>query len=215
MADITIDQASLLEEITGSEKIPVGNGSGNPATVSINQILEKIPQPDLSKYALKDELPSDYLTVIPDEYITEQELNSKGYITEHQDLSEYALKSDIPTDYITEIPEEYITEQKLEQQLSNKQNSVQMIDHGTGDTTFVLPPNEFHKWGTVESLSIELGEITNSNIYNEYMFEFVSGTTATTLTLPASIKWLSEPQITTDTTYQCSIVNNIGLIIGV
>jgi len=45
----------------------------------------------------------------------------------------------------------------------------------------------------VESLSIELGEITNSNIYNEYMFEFVSGATATTLTLPASIKWLSEP----------------------
>lgn len=135
MADITIDQASLLEEITGSEKIPVGNGSGNPATVSINQILEK--------------------------------------------------------------------------------SSIQVIDHGTGDTTFVLPPNEFHKWGTIESLSIELGEITNSSIYNEYMFEFVSGATATTLTLPASIKWLSEPQITTDTTYQCSIVNNIGLIIGV
>lgn len=135
MADITIDQASLLEEITGSEKIPVGNGSGNPVTVSINQILEK--------------------------------------------------------------------------------NRIQMVDHGTEDTTLVLPPNEFHKWGTVESLSIELGEITNSNIYNEYMFEFVSGAIATTLTLPASIKWLSEPQITTDTTYQCSIVNNIGLIIGV
>lgn len=40
---------------------------------------------------------SNYLTSIPGEYVTETELNAKGYLTEHQDLSAYALKTEIPT----------------------------------------------------------------------------------------------------------------------
>ena len=47
------------------------------------------------------------------------------------------------------------------------------------------------------------------------MFEFVSGTTATTLTLPDTIKWLEIPSIETNKRYQCSIVNNIGILVGV
>jgi hypothetical protein len=54
---------------------------------------------DLSEYAKKSEIPdvSDFITSIPSEYITESELNAKGYLTQHQDLSEYAKKSEIPT----------------------------------------------------------------------------------------------------------------------
>ena len=40
---------------------------------------------------------SNFLTTIPSEYITETELNAKGYLTEHQDLSAYAKTADIPT----------------------------------------------------------------------------------------------------------------------
>ena len=47
------------------------------------------------------------------------------------------------------------------------------------------------------------------------MFEFVSGTTATTLTLPSSIKWLETPTIDANKIYQCSIVDNVGLLVGV
>ena len=57
----------------------------------------------LENYALKSEIPTNYLTSIPSEYVTETELTDKGY----------ALKSEIPTDYITEIPSEYITETEL------------------------------------------------------------------------------------------------------
>ena len=39
---------------------------------------------------------SNYLSSIPEEYVTETELNAKGYLTSHQDLSAYALKTDIP-----------------------------------------------------------------------------------------------------------------------
>ena len=76
---------------------------------------------DLNDYYTKEEIdakiPTDYLTEIPSEYITESELNDKGYLTEHQSLeglaseewvnqqgylkehqslANYALKSEIP-----------------------------------------------------------------------------------------------------------------------
>ena len=38
---------------------------------------------------------SGFLTQIPDEYITETELDAKGYLTEHQSLADYAKKSEL------------------------------------------------------------------------------------------------------------------------
>jgi hypothetical protein len=39
----------------------------------------------------------NYLTSVPSEYVTEKELNAKGYLTEHQDISGKANKSDAET----------------------------------------------------------------------------------------------------------------------
>ena len=106
---------------------------------------------DLSGYATKDELntkadissiptktsqltnDSGFITLVPSEYITESELDAKGYLTEHQDLSDYALKTEIPTvptntsdltndsGFITSIPSEYVTETELNNGLSSYQ----------------------------------------------------------------------------------------------
>lgn len=59
---------------------------------------EEVPEVDLSEYAKKSEIPdvSDFITNIPSEYITEDELEAKGYLTEHQPLDDYALKSELP-----------------------------------------------------------------------------------------------------------------------
>ena len=59
---------------------------------------------------------SGFLTQIPDEYITETELDAKGYLTEHQSLADYAKKSEIPdvSGFLTEIPSEYVTETELD-----------------------------------------------------------------------------------------------------
>lgn len=57
------------------------------------------------------------------------------------------------------------------------------IDHGTGDITFALTPNTFHVWDEVSSLTLTLGTET-SGVANEYLFQFTSGSTATTLSLP-------------------------------
>ena len=57
---------------------------------------------DLTGYAKTEDIPtktsqltndSGFLTSIPSEYITDEELNDKGYLTEHQDLSSYATKT--------------------------------------------------------------------------------------------------------------------------
>ena len=92
---------------------------------------------------------------------------------------------------------------------------IPIVNHGTSDTTLTLPPNEFHIWGEVASLEITLGT-PEEGVYNEYMFEFVSGATATTITgLPSSLKWPDDLEIEANMRYQVSIVNNIGLIVGV
>jgi len=99
------------------------------------------------------------------------------------------------------------------QDISGKANKISVVQ--TSASTIEINSNTFYKFGEVASLNITLASITDNTIYNEYMFEFVSGTTATTLTLPSSIKWLETPTIDANKIYQCSIVDNIGLLVGV
>lgn len=80
-------------------------------------------------------------------------------------------------------------------------------------TTATLSPNKFYVWGNVSSLNISLETPSDSSIYNEYMFQFTSGSTATTLSLPASITWYQDYNtILANTTYQISIVNNLAVL---
>ena len=101
------------------------------------------PTVDLEGYATEDWVNEQgFIKEVPEEFVTESELDAKGYLTSHQsledyakktdipdvsefltsipdeyvttdELSEYALKQDIPTDYLKEIPDEYITESEL------------------------------------------------------------------------------------------------------
>ena len=97
--------------------------------------------------------------------------------------------------------------------LRGKANSVTVENINV--TTPTIEPNKYYQFGEVTELSINLAEPIDTTILNEYMFEFVSGDIATTLTLPDTIKWLKEPTIEANKTYQCSIVNNVGVLLGV
>lgn len=79
------------------------------------------------------------------------------------------------------------------------------VDHGTEDTTFQLPPNEYHTWGQVSSLTLTLGAET-SGVVNGYWFSFDSGDTATTLSLPDTIK--TDIVVEPNMHYECSIIGN-------
>lgn len=79
----------------------------------VEYIDEKILGVDHTEYVTEEELEGKgYLTSIPEEYITSEELNAKGYLTEHQDISSLATKEElsgyqVAGDYLTEIPEDY------------------------------------------------------------------------------------------------------------
>jgi hypothetical protein len=75
-----------------------------------------------------------------------------------------------------------------------------------------IQPNVLNVWGEVAKLTITLATPNDTSIVNEYMVQFASGATATTLVLPDIIQWLSEPTINPNATYQLSIVNNLAVI---
>lgn len=85
------------------------------------------------------------------------------------------------------------------------------VKHGTNDTTFTLTPNTFHIWDEVSELTLNLGSETNG-VANEFLFQFSSGATATTLTLPDDIKWAkdSAPTIAENMIYQVSILKGLA-----
>lgn len=122
-------QATKSNIELGTPSIVIREGS----TVDLSNYYTKTEVdsliPDTSGFALKSEIPdvSKFITEIPAEYVTETELNAKGYLTEHQsldgyakttdipDVSGFALKTEIPdvSSFITTIPEEYVTETEL------------------------------------------------------------------------------------------------------
>ena len=82
---------------------------------------------------------------------------------------------------------------------------ITQVDHGTADTTFELPANQYHTWGEVASLTLTLGAGTSGQA-NGYWFSFDSGDTATTLSLPETVK--TDIVVEPNMHYECSIVGN-------
>ena len=88
------------------------------------------------------------------------------------------------------------------------------VNHGTGDTTFTLTPNTFHVWDEVTSLTLNFGSGI-SGVANEYLFQFTSGSTATSLTLPDDIKWANDnaPTIEANMIYQVSVLRGLASVL--
>lgn len=90
--------------------------------------------------------------------------------------------------------------------------------HGTKFTTFAIEPNVMNVWGDVSSLTLTLAPNPRPGVLAEYAFEFSSPAgMATTLSLPANIKWYNDYVIPIEPgkTYQASIVHNIIIMGGV
>lgn len=89
------------------------------------------------------------------------------------------------------------------------------VNHGTSDTTFALTPNTFHVWEEVSALTLTLGSET-SGVANEFLFQFTSGATATSLTLPDDIKWANDtpPTIEPNMIYQVSILKGLASVLN-
>lgn len=96
--------------------------------------------------------------------------------------------------------------------------SIQTTDSLSGDPGIItIQPNIFYDFGQADSLTIGLADIANISQYNEYMFQFESGATPTTLSVGGGsqeIKWIGDHTIEANKTYQVSIVNNLAVMGG-
>ena len=140
-------------------------------------------------------------------FITETELNGKGYLTSHQDISGkqdvLTSGSNIKTVNGTSI-------------LGSGNISTYRPLQTSTSTSMTLTPNVYHRntSTSLASLTITLGSVTDNTILNEYFVEFTTRSAGTTVNLPSGIKWFNDetPTFEASTTYQISIINNLGVI---
>ena len=106
---------------------------------------------------------------------------------------------------------------------SNVQEEISATDTGASETVvltdvvlYELLPNVFYNFtGSLTSLTLIFGAAVSGR-ENEYKGQFVCGDTPPAIVFPSSIQWVkSFPTLEANKTYQFSVVNNIGVIVGV
>lgn len=135
-------------------------------------------------------------------------------ITAHQDISGKQDKLVSGTNIKTINGESVLGSGDITISSDASSSAYPEVNHGTGDTTFTLTPNTFHVWDKVTSLTLNFGNET-SGVANEYLFQFTSGSTATSLTLPDSIKWANDnvPTIGANMIYQVSVLRGLASVL--
>ena len=81
---------TILDSITASKINQWDNKSDFSG--NYNDLTNKPAMPTKTSQLIND---SGFITSIPNEYVTDSELNSKGYLTEHQDISGKADKTEL------------------------------------------------------------------------------------------------------------------------
>ena len=199
------------------------NGKGYATTTQVNSKQDVIS--DLSTIRSGAALGATALQSVPAEYVTETELNNKGYLTS------------IPSEYVTETEltnKSYATTSQVnaKQDTLVSGTNIKTINGtsilGSGDiktnkplqtstsTSMTLTPNVYHRntSTTLSRLTITLGTASDDTILNEYLVEFTTRSSGTIITLPSNVKWVNgtTPTFEASTTYQISIVNNLGVV---
>lgn len=94
---------------------------------------------------------------------------------------------------------------------SGEDNVAYPLENHT-EATLEIAPNVMHVWGEMAALTVTLGAEVEDRA-NEYLFQFTSGATATTLTLPSTLTWANGEALAPEAgkTYQVSIVNGYAV----
>jgi len=143
---------------------------------------------DLSDYALKSEIPTDYLSSIPDEYVTTEEMteaiNNAKLDGESVDLSDYAKKTDIPDtsnfvekedgkglfsgSYDDLIDKPSIPEAYDDTDLDNRIKAIEDDYVKQADIPTTLPASDVYDWAKAETkpayTADEVGALPNTTV---------------------------------------------------
>ena len=121
------------------------------------ELTNAINSIDLSAYAKKTDIPS------LNGYVTETELNAKGYLTQHQDLSAYALKTEIPS------LDGLATTEYVDNAIANVPSggNVDLSNYYTKAETNALIPS-LEGYATEEYVSTAINSIPATDLSNYY-----------------------------------------------
>ena len=184
---------------------------------------------DLDTIRANASLGANALQSVPDEYITETELNQKGYLTEHQDISHKQDKLVSGTNIKTINGESILGPGDIEFEIEANVKAVDpndIVDDcevtdaiylssvvETTDNDIVLQPNKYYK-KTNESPEINI-TLKNNNIKYpyEYCLEFDTMADGTVVNFPSNIRWFNceTPVFENNYTYKVSIIRNMGI----
>lgn len=111
---------TMLAEVDGDIEQLFNMLEVDYATIElVEDKIAAIPKPDMSEYAKKTDIPdvSKFITEIPVEYVTQQDLWSQGFLTGIPE--EYITEDELSTaGFLTVIPDEYITEAELNEAIA-------------------------------------------------------------------------------------------------
>lgn len=149
---------------------------------------------DTSNLATKDELAQKQDVISDIDTIRTNAANYKGTVTS------------VKVDNVSKTPSSGVVDLGyINKQLSTSTSS-----------SMTLSPNIYYRNinTALSTLTITLGSVPNSGILNEYFVEFTTRSSGTTVSLPSTIKWANgeTPTFEASTTYQISIVNNLGVV---
>lgn len=185
----------------------------------IRYIVDKVINNNVEELKLKGIFLADGTYYTPISVICSTYSQGSGmtiYVTGYQGDQ---FTPDVGPDYITtlSIQAQVNNQELIDAAVIVKRVPARVAIEDVNTNTKTIKPNVFYRWTTPQtSLSITLEAPENVTIANEYMFEFVSGSTPTTLSItPNTIKWPDAPTIEANKIYQVSILNGIGLIISV
>lgn len=81
-----------------------------------------------------------------------------------------------------------------------------------------IKANSFYIWKTAftegQVLYVTFDNVEDETMYNDFMLQFETGATLPTLSFPNTIRWNIAPDLDVNVTYQISVLNDIGLIVG-
>ena len=165
--DTVYDDTALKERVTALESKAIAGGAYDDSDLRNRVVALEAKEDKDTKY--DDTEVKRRLTEIESKpavdtsvFVTEDKLNSKGYLTEHQDLTPYALKSEIPQPYNDSPLNERVTA------LENRQTTGGSVDTSNlvtkqeledkVDGIFVDLPTPLYTTYTTETLKETLDE---------------------------------------------------------
>lgn len=175
-------QATYMSDGRTVEEAVSGMSGGSGGTI------------DTSNLATKDELAQKQDIISDIDTIRTNAANYKGTVTS------------VKVDNVSKSPSSGVVNLGyINKQLSTSTSS-----------SMTLSPNIYYRntSTSLSTLTITLGSVSNSNIINEYFVEFTTSSSGISVSLPSTIKWANgeTPTFEASTTYQISIVNNLGTI---